>query len=159
MVSSVFITVGDPDTPWHPHFFRVTQRLTEDIVAADPSDSPRLGDVRMASLVIQRASELVTLTTRSRSGMSSLGAGRTARLGSPGHVHTRSSGCGSGDGGTASTCGSSLVKTNAERLTGVNMATSHTREHDDQPINVQRSKFQESQPAELRAHVLGSCTK
>ena len=23
MVSSVFITVGDPDTPWHPHFFRV----------------------------------------------------------------------------------------------------------------------------------------
>ena len=23
MVSSVFITVGDPDTPWHPHFLRV----------------------------------------------------------------------------------------------------------------------------------------
>ena len=23
MVSSVLITVGDPDTPWHPHFFRV----------------------------------------------------------------------------------------------------------------------------------------
>ena len=39
----------------HPGIFSSfgSQRLTEDSVAADPSDGPRLGDVRMASFVIQ----------------------------------------------------------------------------------------------------------
>ena len=39
----------------HPGIFSSfgSQRLTEDSVAADPNDGPRLGDVRMASLVIQ----------------------------------------------------------------------------------------------------------
>ena len=39
----------------HPGIFSSfgSQRLTEDSVAADPSDVPRHGDVRMASLVFQ----------------------------------------------------------------------------------------------------------
>ena len=50
-LSSVFVTVGDADTPWHPQFFTAVTfeslRLTENGATVDPSDGPRHGDVRI----------------------------------------------------------------------------------------------------------------
>ena len=50
-LSSVFMTVGDADTPWHPQFFGAVTfeslRLTENGATVDPSDGLRHGDVRI----------------------------------------------------------------------------------------------------------------
>ena len=49
LTSSMLLTVGDADTPWHHHFLHAVtfepQRLTEDSTTAVPSDSLRHCDV------------------------------------------------------------------------------------------------------------------
>ena len=48
---SVFMTVGDAKTPWHPQFFSAatfeSQRLTQDCTTIDPSHGLRHCDVRI----------------------------------------------------------------------------------------------------------------
>ena len=54
--SSVFMTVGDADTPWHPQFFSAatfeSQCLTQDSTTIDLSHGPRLEEELVAHFVI-----------------------------------------------------------------------------------------------------------
>ena len=54
--SSVFMIIGDADTPWHPQFFSAatfeSQRLTQDGTTLDPSHGLRLEEDPVAHFVI-----------------------------------------------------------------------------------------------------------
>ena len=69
-LNSVFMTVGDADTPGHPEFFSAvtfeSQRLTKDGATVDRSHDTQHGDVRIGEPRETNISVLIPLTPRTQ---------------------------------------------------------------------------------------------